>query len=75
MELLIFILPLALLYVILIIPQQRKQKAHRELLRELNPGDEIMTTAGLFGHITEIDNETMVLEVAEGVELRFARGE
>jgi preprotein translocase subunit YajC len=73
-EILFLILPLVLLYVFLIVPQQRRQREHRDLLRRLEAGDEVMTTAGLFGTIRQIDDENMWLEVAPGVELHFARG-
>jgi preprotein translocase subunit YajC len=73
-DILFLILPLALLYIFLIVPQQRKQRAHRDLLRALSAGDEIMTTAGLYGTIRQLDDENLWLEVAPGVELRFARG-
>jgi preprotein translocase subunit YajC len=48
--------------------------AHKALLANVQPGDEIMTTAGLYGTVVELSDDNMYLQVAPGVELRFARG-
>jgi preprotein translocase subunit YajC len=73
-SILIFILPLALLWLFLVVPQQRRMREQRALLNQLEPGDEVMTTAGLYGRIVELSDDNMFLQVAPGVELKFARG-
>jgi preprotein translocase subunit YajC len=73
-SILIFILPLALLWLFLVVPQQRRMREQRELINRLEPGDEVMTTAGIYGKIVELSDDNMYLQVAPGVELRFARG-
>jgi preprotein translocase subunit YajC len=73
-SILIFILPLALLWLFLVVPQQRRMREQRELINKLEPGDEVMTTAGIYGKIVELSDDNMYLQVAPGVELRFARG-
>jgi preprotein translocase subunit YajC len=73
-SILIFVLPLALLWLFLVVPQQRRMREQRELLNRLEPGDEVMTTAGLYGKIVELSDDNMFLQVAPGVELKFARG-
>jgi len=73
-SILIFVLPLALLWFFLVLPQQRRQKEHRALLSGIEPGDEVMTTAGLYGRVVELSDDNMYLQVAPGVELKFARG-
>jgi preprotein translocase subunit YajC len=73
-SILIFILPLALLWLFLVVPQQRRMREQKALLNQLEPGDEVMTTAGLYGTIVELSDDNMFLQVAPGVELKFARG-
>ncbi len=61
-------------YVFLIMPQRRAQRAQKELLNKLTPGTEVITTGGLHGTVTEIeDDDTVLLEVAEDTEVRVAR--
>lgn len=64
------------LYLLMIRPQQKRMKAQRALLSEIEEGDEIMTTSGIFGTITDIDEDTDVLtvEIAPGTSVRMIRG-
>jgi preprotein translocase subunit YajC len=62
-----------LLWVFFILPQQRRVRAHQQLVAVLEEGDEVVLTAGIHGRITELGPEDMSLEVAPGVELRVAR--
>jgi len=61
------------LWAIVILPQQRRMKAHRALVSVLEVGAEVMTTSGIIGTITAIDDEVLHLEVAPGVTLRIVR--
>jgi preprotein translocase subunit YajC len=74
LSILIFVLPLALLYIFLVLPQKRRMNEHKALLAGVEPGDEVMTTAGLYGRVVELSDDNMFLQVAPGVELKFARG-
>ena len=71
----IIFLPLMFLalWAIVILPQQRRMKAHRALVSVLEVGEEVMTTSGIIGTITAIDDEVLHLEVAPGVTLRIVR--
>jgi preprotein translocase subunit YajC len=62
-----------LLWVLIILPQQRRVRAHRELVSTVAVGDEVMTSAGLFGTVRELADDTAEIEVAPGIVLRFAR--
>jgi preprotein translocase subunit YajC len=62
-----------LAWVLLIIPRQRQVRAHADLVRSLEVGDEIVTGGGIFGTIVELDGEVARIEVAPGVVLRLAR--
>src|SRR5260221_14646019 len=61
------------LWAIVILPQQRRMRAHRALVSVLEEGDEVMTTSGILGVISAIDDEVLHLEVAPGVRLRIVR--
>lgn len=64
---------IALLWVLFIVPQQRRVRAHQAFVAALEVGDEVITTAGVFGTITAVDDDTVRLRVADGVELTMAR--
>ncbi|HEX9235931.1 MAG TPA: preprotein translocase subunit YajC [Actinomycetota bacterium] len=72
------LIPLVLMggifYFLLIRPQQRQRRAQRDLIESLDIGDEVVTIGGLYGTIREVDDESVTLEVAQGVDLRFVRG-
>src|SRR5689334_6194967 len=61
------------LWAIVILPQQRHMRAHQSLVSALHEGDEVMTTSGIFGTITAIDDEVLHLKVAPAVTLRIVR--
>jgi len=63
-----------LMWVLFILPQQRRIKAHQAVVARLEVGDEVMATSGIYGTITQLDDELVHLEVAPGVVVRLARG-
>lgn len=71
------LMPLILIFVIfyflLILPQRRKQKEHREMVRNLKKGDKIITTGGIYGTITRIKKSHVEIEVANQIRLRVQR--
>lgn len=70
------LLPLAfivVLYLVLIRPQQRRQKQHATMVRELTVGDDVVTLGGLHGRVVALDDETMDLLVTDDVVMRFQR--
>lgn len=64
----------ALFYFLLIRPQQRRARAQRELVRNLEVGDEVMTSSGIFGTIREIDDEIIAVEISPGTTVRMVKG-
>lgn len=64
---------LGLLWVLIGLPQQRRIKAHNQLVNSLEVGDEVVMTAGVFGRIVDLGPEEARIEVAPGVVLRVAR--
>ena len=63
----------AIFYFLLIRPQQKRTKEHQELLKSLKRGDDVITTGGIYGRIAEIEEGTVLLEVAEKVRIKVAR--
>ncbi|MCU1498459.1 MAG: preprotein translocase subunit YajC [Acidimicrobiales bacterium] len=70
---LLFLPLLVILYFMMIRPQQRRVRAQQALIAALEVGDEVLTTAGMFGTITALDGDVVTLQIAEGVEVRMAR--
>lgn len=62
-----------LFFVLLILPERKKQKQRQAMLGALKKGDRVMTTAGMFGTVVSLSEEVVVLQVADGVRLRFTR--
>ena len=62
-------------YFLMIRPQQKKVKAHREMISALRRGDKVVTAGGIYGTVAKVTNEAEVaLEIADGVRVRVARG-
>lgn len=73
------LLPLVLIFVVfyflLIRPQQKKAKTHREMIGGLRRGDRVVTSGGLIGQVSRVLSDTeLLVEIAEGVRVRVARG-
>ena len=64
----------AIFYFLLIRPQQKKSKEHRQMLGNLRKGDRIVTSGGIHGRITGMDDSTLTVEIAEKVRVKVARG-
>lgn len=75
-DMLMQFLPLILMFVIfwflLIRPQQKRAKAHKQMLAELKRGDYVVTSSGIIGRIMEIDDEQVTLESGDS-KLRVSR--
>ncbi len=68
------ILMFVIFYFLLIRPQQKKAKAHREMLANLKKGDYVITAGGLYGRITGITDNVVVIEIAPQVRVKVNRG-
>jgi preprotein translocase subunit YajC len=62
-----------LMYFMLIRPQQRRARAQQALMAAIQEGDEVMTTAGIYGFVTAMEGDIAWVEIAEGVEIRVAK--
>lgn len=70
-------LPLIIIFVIfyflLIRPQSKRAKEHRNMVAALGKGDEVVTNGGLLGRITELDDNFIHLEIADNVQVKVQR--
>jgi preprotein translocase subunit YajC len=63
----------AVLWFVLIRPQRARQAAHRNLVSQLSPGDDVVTAGGILGKVSSIADDHVKLEVAPGLEIRLAK--
>jgi len=71
--LIFFVVMLVFLYVLLIRPQRQQTKRHQEMLQNLSVGDEVITAGGIYGEVTDIDDERVQLEVDADVKIAVSR--
>ena len=67
------ILMFAVFYFLLIRPQQKKQKANREMIANLKKGDRIITSGGIYGRITAVNDNALTVEIADKVRVKIVR--
>ncbi len=71
------LLPLVLIFVVfyflLIRPQTKRAKEHKAMVAALGAGDEVVTSGGMLGRITEVGDQFLTVEVAEGVRVKVQR--
>ncbi len=73
-SLLIMVPIFAIMYFLMIRPQQKKQKEHEEMLSRVKAGDKVMTQGGLYGTVVRVSDNKVTLEIAERVHVEFAQG-
>jgi preprotein translocase subunit YajC len=64
----------AIFYFLLIRPQQRKAKQHKQILASLKKGDRVLSSGGLHGVITGLTEDTVTLEISPKVRVKVSRG-
>ena len=74
-QIVILVVFVGLFYFMLIRPQQKRMKEQRDMLAKLAVGDEVATTGGLLGRITDLGETVVTLEVAAGVTVRLQRAQ
>ncbi len=72
-----FFLPMVVIFVafyfLLIRPQQKRQKAHTELVKALATGDEVLTAGGVLGKITAVTEHYVTVQIADDVEIKVQK--
>ena len=67
------VLMFAAFYFLLIRPQQKKQKAHTELVNNLQTGDEVVTAGGILGKITGVSDHYAVIQIGDNTEIKIQK--
>jgi preprotein translocase subunit YajC len=72
-----FVVPMVFMvvifYFLLIRPQQKKAKEHRQLLENLKKGDRVLTNGGIIGTIVSLEDQLVIIEIADKVRIEMAR--
>ena len=68
-----FLIVLGIFYLLVILPQSRAEKRHREMLQSLKKGDRVVTVGGLMGEITRVEEKTVNLRVARDVVVKVEK--
>lgn len=74
MSFLPIILIFVIFYFLLIRPQQKRAKEHRNLLGNLKEGDQVLTSGGIYGKITGIKDDKLTVEISDKVRVKVNRG-
>ena len=73
MSMLPLVLMFVVLYFVMIRPQMKKTKEHRAMIDALAKGDEVATVGGVLGKVTKLNDSSVSLEIANGVEIQLQR--
>jgi preprotein translocase subunit YajC len=71
--LIVLVLGLAVMYVVMIRPQRRRQAQHQTLIDALGVGEDVLTTGGIYGTVTQVEEDDLVVEIADGVAVHMTR--
>ncbi len=71
--LIVMVLLLVVMYVLMIRPQRQRQQAQQATIEKAGVGDDILTSGGIYGTITEADEDDIVVEIAEGLSVHMTR--
>ena len=72
-SLLPFALMIVVLYLLILRPQMKKQKAQQRMIEELEKNDEVITTGGMHGTILNVKDDIIVLKIADNVKVEVSR--
>ena len=67
------ILMFVVLYFLMIRPQTKKAKEHKEMVLKLSKGNEVLITGGIYGIIAEINDKTILLDISDGTKIKIQR--
>ncbi|KAB8318187.1 preprotein translocase subunit YajC [Tolypothrix campylonemoides VB511288] len=65
---------IAIMYFLMIRPQMKRQKEHRAMLDKLGRGDEVITSGGIAGTVSELGENFVTVEIADNVRIRVQKG-
>lgn len=67
------VLIIGIMYFLMIRPQQKRMKDHRELIAGIRRGDTVVSSGGIIGKVTKVDEHELQVEIAEGVKIKIVR--
>ena len=68
-----FVLMIGIFYVLVLLPMRRRQKKVQEFQSALKVGDRVITTSGIYGQITKLDEKSIQIQIADKVRIEVAR--
>jgi preprotein translocase subunit YajC len=71
--LIVMVLLLVVMYVLMIRPQRQRQQAQQTMIESAGIGDDVLTNGGIYGTITEVEGDDVVVEIADGVTVHMTR--
>jgi preprotein translocase subunit YajC len=71
--LIVMVLVLGVMYVLLIRPQRQRQQQHQTMVDRCGVGEDVLTTGGIYGTITQAEGDDLVVEIADGVTVHMTR--
>jgi preprotein translocase subunit YajC len=67
------ILIIGIMYFLMIRPQQKRMKEHREMIAAIRRGDTVVTSGGIIGKVTKVEDNELQVEIADGVRIKVLR--
>lgn len=67
------ILIIGIMYFLMIRPQQKRMREHREMVAAIARGDQVVTSGGIIGKVTKVEENELQVEIAEGVKIKVLR--
>jgi preprotein translocase subunit YajC len=64
---------IGIMYFLMIRPQQKRLKEHRDMVAAIRRGDTVVTSGGIIGKVTKVDDNELQVEIAEGVKIKVVR--
>ena len=71
--LIVMVLLLGVMYVLMIRPQRKRQQDHQSMIDGCGVGEDVLTTGGIYGTVTQAEGDDLVVEIADGVTVHMTR--
>jgi preprotein translocase subunit YajC len=71
--LIVMVLMLGVMYVLMIRPQRQRQQQQQSMIEGASVGDDVLTTGGIYGTVTQAEGDDVVVQIAEGLEVHMTR--
>ena len=67
------VLIIGIMYFLMIRPQQKRLKEHRDMIASIRRGDTVVTSGGIIGKVTKVEDQELQVEIADGVRIKLLR--